>query len=149
MCFVIRCKYLICHHLIDVHLYKFFTCLDINKTCLNHYCFCCSRSWCQSAPLSVSIFVSHHHCYSSPFLVIIIVTHHHCQSSLLSVTTITVSHYHCQSSFLFIIIVYHKCQSSFLSLADIVNQHPFQSLTLSDNTSFSHHHFHHCHYLVR
>ena len=35
MCFVIRCKYLICHHLIDVHLYKFFTCLDINKTCLN------------------------------------------------------------------------------------------------------------------
>ena len=23
------------HHLIDVHLYKFFTCLDINKTCLN------------------------------------------------------------------------------------------------------------------
>ena len=34
--FVIRCKYLICHHLIDVHLYKFFTCLDINKTCLNH-----------------------------------------------------------------------------------------------------------------
>ena len=36
MCFVIRCKYLICHDLIDVHLYKFFTCLDINKTCLNH-----------------------------------------------------------------------------------------------------------------
>ena len=35
VCFVIRCKYLICHHLIDVHLYKFFTCLDINKTCLN------------------------------------------------------------------------------------------------------------------
>ena len=28
--FVIHCKYLICHHLIDVHLYKFFTCLDIN-----------------------------------------------------------------------------------------------------------------------
>ena len=25
VCFVIRCKYLICHHLIDVHLYKFFT----------------------------------------------------------------------------------------------------------------------------
>ena len=35
VCFVIRCKYLTCHHLIDVHLYKFFTCLDINKTCLN------------------------------------------------------------------------------------------------------------------
>ena len=41
---VIRCKYLICHHLIDVHLYKFFTCLDINKTCLN-----------QTAPSSVSV----------------------------------------------------------------------------------------------
>ena len=26
----------ICHHLIHVHLYKFFTCLDINKMCLNH-----------------------------------------------------------------------------------------------------------------
>ena len=31
MCvFVIHCKYPICHHLIDVHLYKFFTCLGIN-----------------------------------------------------------------------------------------------------------------------
>ena len=34
--FIIHCKYPICHHLIDVHLYKFFTCLDINKICLNH-----------------------------------------------------------------------------------------------------------------
>ena len=35
--FTIHCKYSIkfCH-LIDVHLYKFFTCLDINKICLNH-----------------------------------------------------------------------------------------------------------------
>ena len=24
------------HHLIDVHLYKCFSCLDINKKCLNH-----------------------------------------------------------------------------------------------------------------
>ena len=28
--FTIHCKYSICHLLIDVHLYKFFTCLDIN-----------------------------------------------------------------------------------------------------------------------
>ena len=33
--FVIHCKYPICHHLIDVHLYKYFTCLGITKTCLN------------------------------------------------------------------------------------------------------------------
>ena len=32
---LIKTQNLICHHLIDVHLYKFFTCLDINKTCLN------------------------------------------------------------------------------------------------------------------
>ena len=25
-----------CHHLIDIHLYKFFTCLGVNKICLNH-----------------------------------------------------------------------------------------------------------------
>ena len=32
MClFTIHCKYSISHLLIDVHLYKFFTCLDINK----------------------------------------------------------------------------------------------------------------------
>ena len=29
--FTIHCKYPNCHLLIDVHLYKFFTCLDINK----------------------------------------------------------------------------------------------------------------------
>ena len=29
------CIYLTCHHLIDVHFHKFFTCLDINKICLN------------------------------------------------------------------------------------------------------------------
>ena len=34
--FTIHCKYSICHFLIDVHLYKFFTCLDINKIRLNH-----------------------------------------------------------------------------------------------------------------
>ena len=34
--FIIHCKYPIYHHLIDVHLYKFFTCLDINKGCLSH-----------------------------------------------------------------------------------------------------------------
>ena len=27
-----------CHHLIDIHLYKFFTCLGVNKICLNHGC---------------------------------------------------------------------------------------------------------------
>ena len=32
--FTIHCKYSISHLLIDVHLYKFFTCLDINKICL-------------------------------------------------------------------------------------------------------------------
>ena len=25
-----------CDHLIDIHLYKFFTCLGVNKICLNH-----------------------------------------------------------------------------------------------------------------
>ena len=30
-CLSFHCKYPICHHLIDVHLYKFFTCLNINK----------------------------------------------------------------------------------------------------------------------
>ena len=34
--FFIHCKYSISHLLIDVHLYKFFTCLDINKICLKH-----------------------------------------------------------------------------------------------------------------
>ena len=34
--FTIHCKYSICHLLSDVHLYKFFTFLDINKICLNH-----------------------------------------------------------------------------------------------------------------
>ena len=34
--FSIHCKYSISHRLIDVHLYKFFTCLDINKICLKH-----------------------------------------------------------------------------------------------------------------
>ena len=29
--FIIHCKCSICHHFIGVHLYKFFTCLDINK----------------------------------------------------------------------------------------------------------------------
>ena len=32
----IHCKYPICYHLIDVYLYKFFTCLDISNICLNH-----------------------------------------------------------------------------------------------------------------
>ena len=32
--FSIHCKYSISHLLIDVHLYKFFTCSDINKICL-------------------------------------------------------------------------------------------------------------------
>ena len=36
--FTIHCKYSISHLLIDVHLYKFFTCLDINKICLKHIC---------------------------------------------------------------------------------------------------------------
>ena len=34
--FTIHCKYSISHLLIDVHLYKLFTCLDINKICLTH-----------------------------------------------------------------------------------------------------------------
>ena len=34
--FTIHCEYSISHLLIDVHLYKFFTCLDINKICLKH-----------------------------------------------------------------------------------------------------------------
>ena len=34
--FVIHCKYPICRLLMDVHLYQFFTCLGINKICLNH-----------------------------------------------------------------------------------------------------------------
>ena len=60
VCFVIRSKYLICHHLIDVHLYKFFTCLDINKTCLNHrhtcifnyFSKCCLSAICACAKKS-------------------------------------------------------------------------------------------------
>ena len=33
--FTIYCRYPICYLLIDVHLYKFFTCLDINKIRVN------------------------------------------------------------------------------------------------------------------
>ena len=56
--FSIHCQYPFCH-LIDVHLYKFFTCLDINKICLHqeavrdhwaisdisHLCFAADK-WC-------------------------------------------------------------------------------------------------------
>ena len=28
-----------CHHLIDIHLYKFFSCLGVNKMCLNRFNF--------------------------------------------------------------------------------------------------------------
>ena len=33
--FVIHYKHPVYHHLIGVHLYKLFTCIGINKTCLN------------------------------------------------------------------------------------------------------------------
>ena len=38
--FTIHCKYPVCHLLIDVHLYKFFTCFDIKKISNNlNICF--------------------------------------------------------------------------------------------------------------
>ena len=33
-----------CIVFLDVHLYKFFTCLDINKICLKHSVICCCNS---------------------------------------------------------------------------------------------------------
>ena len=36
MCSLFIVNFSFCHHLIDIHLYKFFTCLGVNKICLNH-----------------------------------------------------------------------------------------------------------------
>ena len=35
MCSSFIVNFSFCHHLIDIHLYKFFTCLGVNKICLN------------------------------------------------------------------------------------------------------------------
>ena len=42
---IVRVHQSICHHLVDVDLYMFFTCLNVNKICLNHHCIPQNGSW--------------------------------------------------------------------------------------------------------